>query len=179
MIFFFFFCGMDFKSWESKIKINKKIPYIRTIKTHCYSVILLVKSLINTGEYVHYIWHFVSFPFILKISFTFMPTSPLSSPLYFSSFSLFFGNFSAMVLFCYLLYDSLSDSLDLFFVPLADVSFLCPNSGHFSFPFFICFLSLLLADRWGTGCLALKMLWRGLVPIPPWEQAVPVIVLCK
>lgn len=60
---------------------------------------------------------------------------------FFPPFFFFLGNFSTMVLFCYLLYDSFSDSLNLFFVPLADVSFLCPNSGLFSSPFFICFLS--------------------------------------
>lgn len=115
----------------------------------------------------------ITFPFLSSWKF---PLFLCSLPFFLLSF---FGNFSTMVFFCYLLYDSLSDSLHLFFVPLADVSFLCPNSGRFSFPFFICFLSLLLADRWGTGCLALKMLWRVLVPIPLWEQAVPVIFLCK
>lgn len=138
---------MDFKSWKTK-KTQWLRSYIKTIRTHRYSSILSIKSLvINTGKYLQYIWLCISLPFFLKIPFIFMATTSFFLPLFFRN----------MVMFFYLLYSSLSDSLRtsffwvFFSVPLADVSLLCPNSGCFSFPFFICFLSLLLADRWGLA----------------------------
>lgn len=129
------------------IKTNLKPPYIRTIIIHCYSVMLFIKFLIiNTGKYLQYIWHYVSLPLFKKMSFIFMLPPLLLSPTH--SLAYFLGTF--LPWFCSVMcFMILSDSLHLFFVPLADVSFLCPKSGRFSFPFFIRFLSLLLADRWG------------------------------
>lgn len=62
--------------------------------------------------------------------------------------------------------------------------FSCPFSRCFSpMPkFWLLLLSIFhlfspspAGRQMGACCLALRMLWRGLVPIPLWEQAVPVI----
>lgn len=149
---------MDCKSWEMH-----ENPHIleqskhTIIQSFCSSVLSLFIQ-VNTYSASGIISFLSSWKFHLFLC------SHLSFSFLSFSIGVCGGNVSTMLLFCCLLYDSLSASLHLFFVPSADVSFLCPNSGCFSFQFFIYFLSILLADRWGMGCLALKTLWRGLVP---------------
>lgn len=89
------------------------------------------------------------------------------------------GDVSTMLLFCCLLYDPSFDSLQLFFCPFSRCFIPMPKFWLLLLSIFHLFSLYPASRQMGDGLLGTENVMERLSSIPLWEQAVPVIFLCK